>query len=316
MNRRTFLQATSTLPLFAMSSDWAHAAPAPAECAAGTPPSRTVALGPGRIETIDTGRGEPILFIHGWPLNGTHWRPVIARLAGEHRCIAPDLMGLGKTEVDAAQDLSPAAQVDMLGKLVDALAIDRFHVVANDSGTCIAQLMAVRWPDRVQSLLLTNGDVDTNSPPAALAPALAAAREGHLDALLDRHFSEPGFAESPSGLGGLCYTDPRHLTAEAMQRYFGPLLADAKRRRQFQAYGVAFEPNPLLAIRSALASLPVPARMVWGTGDIHFPTAWAYWLDDTLPNARGVREVPGAKLFFTEEFPDLVADEIRRLVAG
>lgn len=276
---------------------------------------RPVQLPQGDIATIDTGAGETILFIHGWPLNGTHWQPVIARLDRNFRCVAPDLMGLGLSDVDESQDLSPGAQAEMLLGLMDHLGIARCHIVANDSGTCIAQLLAVRSPARVLSLLLTNGDVDINSPPAALAPALAAARAGQLDGMLDRHFSEPGFAQSPAGLGGLCYTDPRHLTDEAMQRYFGPLLSSPKRRRQFQAYGVAFEPNPLIALRDPLRTLQMPARMVWGTGDIHFPTAWAYWLDAALPRSRGVREVPGAKLFFTEEFPDLIADEIRELVS-
>ncbi len=278
--------------------------------------SRRVQLPQGEIETIDVGDGDAILFIHGWPLNGTHWLPVMARLKAGCRCVAPDLMGLGLSEVDESQPLSPTSQAGMLLALMDHLGIDRFHVVANDSGTCIAQLLAVQSPARIVSLLLTNGDVDTNSPPAALAPALAAARSGQLDALLDRHLNEPGFAESAAGLGGLCYTDPRHLTVEAMTRYFGPLLASPKRRRQFQAYGVAFEPNPLIRVRGALQTLEVPARMVWGTGDIHFPTAWAYWLDSTLPRSRGVREVPGAKLFFTEEFPDLIAQEVRQLVAS
>ena len=56
--------------------------------------------------------------------------------------------------------------------------------------------------------------------------------------------------------------------------------------------------------------------MLWGTGDIHFAPAWAEWLDRTLPNSKGVRLVPGAKLFFTEERVDLVAQEARELWAA
>ena len=56
--------------------------------------------------------------------------------------------------------------------------------------------------------------------------------------------------------------------------------------------------------------------MLWGTGDIHFAPAWAEWLDRTLPNSRGVRLVPGAKLFFTEERVGLVAREALKLWAG
>lgn len=311
MDRRTFLKAAAALP----------AAPLLAGATGGTAQpfpfaNRTRALAQGQIRYLQAGEGPAALFIHGWPLNGTHWQPMMARLAAARRCIAPDLMGLGHTQVGPAQDLSPAAQAAMLLDLMDSLQLERFDVVANDSGTCIAQLLAVKAPARVRSLLLTNGDVDTNSPPAALAPALKAAREGHLDRLLQRHLDDPQFARSPQGLGGLCYTDPAHLTPEAILRYFGPLLATPLRRHQFQQYGVAFEPNPLVPLRASLAALRVPARLVWGTADIHFPLATAYWLSRTLPLSRGVREVPGAKLFFTEEFPALVAGEALGLWRG
>ena len=152
-----------------------------------------------------------------------------------------------------------------------------------------------------------------NSPSPALKPALEAARQGVLIDMIERHLSDTAFAWSPQGLGGICYGDPRHLTVEAMQVYFAPLLANAQRRRQAQQYGVAFEPNPLPAIADRLATLPVPARMLWGTADIHFDTSWAYWLDGRLPHSRGVRLVEGAKLFFTEELPDLVAEEAKGL---
>lgn len=92
-----------------------------------------------------------------------------------------------------------------------------------------------------------------------------------------------------------------------------PLLGSDLRRAQFQQYGVAFEPNPLPAIEPLLRASAIPIRMLWGTGDVHFPLEWADWLDRTLPRSRGVRVVEGAKLFFTEERPDLVAAEASAL---
>ncbi len=41
-----------------------------------------------------------------------------------------------------------------------------------------------------------------------------------------------------------------------------------------------------------------------------FPTEWAHWLKDTLPNARDIIELPGAKLFFPEERPDVLNKHI------
>ena len=268
---------------------------------------RVVTVGGNRIAYTDAGKGPAALFLHGWPLNGFHWRASVDQLKAKRRCLVPDLLGLGYIEAKADADLGPLAQTKMLLEFRDVLRVDRVDLVANDSGT------AVNAPGRIRSMLLTNGDVDTNSPPPALAPALAAARAGTLDHMIERHLSDPAFAWSAQGLGGICYTDPRHLTRSAMRIYFEPLLATALRRAQFQAYGVAFEPTPLPAIADCLRTLQMPVRLLWGTGDVHFPVSTAEWLDGVMPNSRGIRRVAGAKLFFTEDFPDLVAREALKL---
>jgi pimeloyl-ACP methyl ester carboxylesterase len=57
-------------------------------------------------------------------------------------------------------------------------------------------------------------------------------------------------------------------------------------------------------------------RIVWGTDDDIFSRADAEYLDRTFPSSRGIRDVPGGKLFFPEEFPDVIAEEARRLWRG
>lgn len=136
----------------------------------------------GRIAYADRGAGRVALFIHGFPLNGYQWRDALDLLAAQRRCLAPDLMGLGYTEVPAAQDLSPKSQSDMLVSLLDALSIKAVDLVANDSGGgTIAQLMVAQHPARVRTLLLTNCDVHENSPPPQMASSLAKARAGVYD---------------------------------------------------------------------------------------------------------------------------------------
>ena len=171
----------------------------------------------GRIAYIDRGVGQAALFLHGFPLNGFQWRGAIERLSPYRRCIAPDFMGLGFTDVAPGQSVEPESQVDMLVALLDALAVGSADVVANDSGGQAAQILLARHPTRVRTLLLTNCDAENDSPPPALAPVIALSREGKfVDQWLAPWRADTALARSSEGIGGMCYADPRHPTDEAL----------------------------------------------------------------------------------------------------
>jgi len=267
----------------------------------------------GRIAYVEVGEGPAALFLHGFPLNGFQWRESLKRLSPHRRCLAPDFIGLGYTEAPERQDVSPQAQTDMLAAFLDGLSIPSVDLIANDSGGTIAQLFVAQHPTRVRTMLLTNCDVHENSPPPQMRNSIAAARAGTYDQKMARHLEDRVYARSPQGIGGSAYADPGKFTDEAIECYFTPLVASPLRRTQLNRHLAAFEPNPLLAIESALKQCTTPTRMVWGTADPLFPVVWAEWLDRTLPGSRGVRLVDGGKLFWPEEVPDLIAEEARSL---
>lgn len=267
----------------------------------------------GRISYVEQGKGPTALFLHGFPLNGFQWRGSLERLSPHRRCIAPDFMGLGYTEVSDQQDLSPQAQTDMLVAFLDGLAIPSVDLVANDSGGTIAQLFAAQHPERVRTMLLTNCDVHENSPPAQMRNSINTARAGKYDQKMQRHLDDRIYARSEKGIIGSAYMHPAGVTDEAIEYYFRPIVASPLRRAQLNRHLAAFEPNPLLAIEPALRRLNAPTRMVWGTADPLFPVVWATWLDKTLPASRGIRLVEGGKLFWPEEMPEVVAEEARAL---
>ena len=267
----------------------------------------------GKIAFVERGTGPVALFLHGYPLNSFQWRGPMARLAPVRRCIAPDLMGLGYTEVAEDTNLSPSIQAEMLIAFLDRLGIAEADIISNDSATGIAQLIAARHPERVRTLLLTNGDVETNSPPEKLLPFLDKVRRGEDTQWYKRHLADNAFARSRDGIGNAYQTPDRTLTHEVIETYFRPLVSSAKRRRQGSRYGLAMFPNPLPAVEPQLRSFRKPVRIVWARANELFPDRWAHWLDTTFPNSQGIRFVDNAKLFFPEERPDLIALEARRL---
>lgn len=267
----------------------------------------------GRIAYVERGKGQVALFLHGFPLNGYQWRGALERLSPYRRCIAADFMGLGYSEVPEKADLSLTAQADMLAALLDHLKIDEVDLIANDSGGLIAQLFITRHGSRVRSLLLTNCDVDENSPPAAFMPLIQMAKKpGVADKFIAPQFADKNFARTDKGLG-VAYTHPAQLADETIDCYFGPLVSSPLRKEQFSRYLLAFEPNLLVPIRPKLKQFNRPAHMVWATDDIFFEQKWADWLDRTLPGSRGVRRIEGAKLFFPEEMPAIIAEEALKL---
>lgn len=266
----------------------------------------------GRISYLDMGKGPGALFLHGFPLNSFQWRGVIPQLSSLRRCIAPDFLALGYTEVADGQSVGPQAQVEMLAQLLDKLSISAVDIVANDSGGAIAQLFVTRFPNRASSLILTNCDTEPDSPPAAVLPVIALGRAGKFaDTQLAPWLADKQLARSEHGLGGQCYSNPAHPTGEAIETYLAPLLSTPRRKNLTDAYAAALDPNPLLGVTAALKQCYVATRVVWGTADSIFATTSADYLTQTVANSLGLRRVPGAKLFFPEEMPELIIEEAK-----
>jgi len=265
----------------------------------------------GDIAYVERGTGPAALFLHAHPLNGFQWRGALDRLSSHRRCIAPDFLGLGYTRVADGQSVAPAAQAAMLVALLDKLGIAAVDLVASDSGGAVAQLIVAQHPQRVRTLLLGNCDEEHDSPPPTLKPLIALARAGKSTDVF------PGWlADKPSArltFGGAVYADPSILTDEAIDTYFSPLIRSPAQRALVDATLVAFEPNPLAGIGPALKRCNAPTRIVWGTDDTIFSPDSPDRLDRSFGNSRGVRRLAGGKTFWPEEFPDILAEEARRL---
>ncbi len=270
----------------------------------------------GRIAYVDRGSGPPTRLLHGFPLNNFQWRGVIKRMSVTRRCLAPDLLGLGYTEVADGQSVTPAAQASMIASFLEGLNVRQVDLIANDSGGAVAQLFLVAHPDRVRSLLLTNCDVETDSPPAAVLPIIEAARAGiYPDIYLEPWLRHKDVARSAGGLGGLCYSRPECLTDTALEQYLLPLVASPPRRALVNRYALGLTPNPLEGIAAQLKRTASPTRIVWGMSDRIFSEKSPDYLASLLPRVTGVRRLQEAKLFFPEEYPDVIAEVAHRLSA-
>jgi pimeloyl-ACP methyl ester carboxylesterase len=265
----------------------------------------------GRIAYVERGSGRAALFLHGAPLNGFQWRGAIERLSAHRRCIALDFMGLGYSEIPQQQALAADAQAEMLATFLDALEIRTVDIVASDSGGAVAQLFVVRHPQRVRTLLLTNCDVEPDSPPPKVKPVIEMARAGTLADATAKWLEDKALARST--FGAAVFHEPSRFADETIEYYVTPLVSTALRRQQYHAFHLALEPNPLAGIEASLKRIDAPVRIVWGASDDIFAQTDADYLDRTFPKSQGIRRVAEGKLFFQEEYPDVIAEEARRL---
>ncbi len=320
MNRRQFLGTAASVGGALVLSGGPGATDAPSQRMRGSEAAafhgrrRHASTSFGNIAYVERGSGDAALFLHGFPLNGFQWRGALERLSPYRRCIAPDFLGLGFTQVAEGQPVGPDDQVAMLGAFLDRLGIASVDVVASDSGGAVAQLLLARHPERVRTLLLANGDTAIESPPPAMLPVIELAKHGRfVDEWLAPWWENPTLARSAEGIGGMCYANGTHPTDDAVDLYFGPLLSTVRRSALANAYAAALARNPLADVETTLRRSHAPVRVVWGMADTIFSAANADYLDRAFGGSRGVRRLDGAKLFWPEEQPDVIAHEARAL---
>lgn len=267
----------------------------------------------GRIAYVERGKGDAALFLHGDPLNSYQWRGALERLSDARRCIAIDVMGMGYSEIPEGQSLQAEDQADMCVAVLDALGLKTVDLVSNDSGGGIAQLILARHAKRVRSLLFTNGDVPGDTPPAVLAPIIEGSRKGTV---VDESFV-PWLADKNKARStlGTAFTNPASLTDDSVEVYLRPFTISPLRKAQFHTYHIGMARNALLPVVPRLKECKVPVRVVWGTGDDIFKPTDPDSLAKMFPVFRGIRRIEGAKLFWPEEYPDILAEEARKLWA-
>jgi len=110
-----------------------------------------------RVHVAEAGAqgAPPVLLLHGWPQHWYMWRRVMAGLRGEYRLLAPDLRGFGWTEAPGDGYDGETFAADQVA-LLDALGLERAHVVGHDWGGWTAMLMGIRHSDRVERMVVCN----------------------------------------------------------------------------------------------------------------------------------------------------------------
>jgi haloalkane dehalogenase len=111
------------------------------------------------LHHVETGQGEPVLFLHGNPTSSYLWRNVIDQVAATgRRCLALDLIGMGKSGKPNL-DYRLADHIAYVDAFVESLALSDLTLVGHDWGAVIALDHQRRFPGRVKGVCFLEGHI-------------------------------------------------------------------------------------------------------------------------------------------------------------
>lgn len=116
-------------------------------------PRKRVGVLDSEMAYVDTGAGDPIVFLHGNPTSSYLWRNVIPHCDGLGRCLAPDLIGMGDSGKNSGGSYRFADHARYLDAWFDALQISNAVLVVHDWGSGLGFDWASRNPDKVRGIV-------------------------------------------------------------------------------------------------------------------------------------------------------------------
>jgi len=236
-----------------------------------------------KVEVLESGTGEPVLYLHDmWDLHTAQGGmfPFHEQLASKFRLLAPAHPGCGESD-----SIKSIADIDDLAfhylDVLDALGLQSAAIVGTGLGGWVATEIAVRNPERVSRLALV-GAAGLQMPGAQIADIFMYSQ--HRDGGIMRDLRHLLFGDADSALANSIIPDGRTNIPDEVRRYKSLTLAGR----------VGWEP-PYLHDRKLLDRLhriTAPALLIWGDQDRFVPLANGRAYEANLPKA-ALKVLPG-----------------------
>ena len=264
----------------------------------------------GPLRYREAGAGPPLVFVHGYLVDGRLWDPVIEVLAARFRCICVDWpLGAQRLAMKPDADLSPPGIAALISAFLAALDLDAVTIVGNDSGGAMAQVLATSHPQRIERLVLTNCDTHENFPPGIFKAMPAIARLPGGIELLSAPFRIPAVARA--AYRPFARTQ---IPAELIASWLQPSLSDAAVRADLRKVTIGLDKRYTLAAAEKLRRFDRPVLLAWAPGDRYFPIQYAERLEAAIPDARLV-EIADSKTFIPLDQPEALGGAIAEFLS-
>jgi pimeloyl-ACP methyl ester carboxylesterase len=245
---------------------------------------RWVTVDGRRVNVVELGSGSPIVFIHGLSGSWQNWLEQVPVFAREHRVIAFDLPGFGASEMPE-EKISISGYGRFVNALLDELGVGAAAVVGNSMGGFIGIELAIRFPERVERLVLVSAaglSIEYLRNERALA--LLGVAENRLAAYTGWMASRSDALARRPGARRLIFG----IVAHRPERLPGPLVAEQVRGSGKAGFLPALDALTDYPIRDRLGEIACPTLIVWGANDKLVPARDADDFARLIPNARKV----------------------------
>jgi pimeloyl-ACP methyl ester carboxylesterase len=273
-------------------------------------PSATLTSGTIHYEKSGPSDGRPLVFVHGYLMGASVWRPLVERLSERgFLCLAPTWpLGAHAEPMSGEADLTMEGIAGIVREFLDSLDLEDVVLVGNDTGGAVAQILSTTADQRLGGLVLTSCDAFEHFPPPIIKPLIDAAR------------TRPTFAAALQPLrtrfarrrayGGLAHADIDQLVREWLR----PALSDTRVRGDLRRFTASLNRQSTVKAGARLPQFTKPALIAWSADDEFFPLEDANRLAAALPSSR-VEVIPEAKTFSMIDQPDILADLITQFAA-
>jgi pimeloyl-ACP methyl ester carboxylesterase len=272
--------------------------------------SEEVQLPQGTIRYRELGEGPPLVFVHGYLVDGRLWDRAAEELSSDHRCIVPDWpLGAHRVAMNPSADLSPPAIADLIADFIAALDLDDVTIVGNDTGGAMSQVLVTRRPERIGRLVLTNCDAFENFPPGPfkLMPPLAKL-PGAMTAMgLPFRIG----ALRRAAFGPFAKTK---ISPELIDGWMEPSQSDPGVKHDLAKVTAGMNKRYTLDAAEKLPGFDRPTLFAWAPEDRVFPLKWAQRLAERIPDSR-IETIDGARTFVPIDQPQRLAGLIAAFVS-
>jgi len=274
--------------------------------------SQFVEVNGSQMHYIDEGEGDPILFLHGNPTSSYLWRNIIPHVTGMARVIAPDLIGMGRSDKPEL-DYRFLEHSTYVEGFIEALGLENITLVIHDWGSALGFHYARRHEDNVKAIAFME---------AILAPVpswdefpedfqqlfkMFRAPEVGWDMIVNQNF----FVEKilPGSV-------VRQLTEEEMNRYREPFVEVDSRKplwRWPNEIPIEGEPAEVAEVVSGynlwLQETELPKLMLYATPGALMTAPVVGWASQALKNLTAVDVGKGIH-FIQEDAPQLIGQKL------